>query len=288
MQLPNNTRLQNGKYKIRETIGRGGFAYTYLAEHCIARQKVAIKELYVHNASIRSKQVIGAGYMVVWPTPEYEHNIKESFLREVRTLWRLRQSHIVHIKDVFEENNTLYYVMEYINGRNLRQILREEGAISEEMALKYVKQVAKGLVYLHRKRRLHLDIKPENIIIDAKGYAYIIDLGASVHLREDGTLTRTSDNTTYTPHFAPIEMLRHERPSAASDVYSLGATLYNLLTNRVPEDAIDRIEGEDNLTPLPHTISRPLREVVLKAMRRHANHRYSSMSSFLQHLESIH
>ena len=287
MQLPNNTKLQNGKYKIRETIGRGGFAYTYLAEHCLARQKVAIKELFVHNASIRSNQIIGAGNMVVWPTLEFEHNIKESFLREVRTMWRLRQSHIVHIKDVFEENNTIYYVMEYINGRNLRQILRDEGAIPENTALKYVKQVAKGLVYLHLKRRLHLDIKPENIIIDAKGYAYIIDLGASVHLKDDGTMTRTSDNTTYTPHFAPIEMEEHKKPCAASDVYSLGATLYNLLTNRVPEDAKDRVEREDNLTPLPHSISHPLRDVVMKAMRRNARHRYPSMSSFLQHLESI-
>lgn len=288
MQLPNNTKLQNGKYKIRETIGHGGFAYTYLADHCLARQKVAIKELYVHNLCFRSIQLGGVSYNVVWPSLEYKHNAKESFLREVRTLWKLRQSHIVHIKDVFEENNTIYYVMEYVNGRNLQQILKEEGAIPEETALKYVKQVAKGLVYLHRKRRLHLDIKPENIIIDAKGYAYIIDLGASVHLKEDGTLTRTSDNNVCTPRFAPIEMLRHEKPTAASDVYSLGATLYNILTNKLPAYAADRVMGDDNLVPLPNTISSQLRKVVMKAMRRHANHRYSSMSVFLQHLESIH
>lgn len=284
MNLPNGTKLQSGKYKIRETLGNGGFGFTYLAEHCFTGQKVAIKELFVNRRCTR----LPHSARVVWPIGLngffYWMNTKSDFLHEVNTLWKLRQSHIVHVMDAFEENNTVYFVMEYLNGKTLRTILKEQGALPEEKAVKYIKQVAKGLVYLYRKHRYHLDIKPENIIIGHRGYAYIIDFGACIHVHSDDN---TYDhNFQYTKHFAPKEVQERDNVTEASDVYSLGATLYNLLTNTKPADAIDRMNGKEHLKTLPNTISPKLRRIVEKSMRKSARNRYQTMKEFLEQLES--
>ena len=285
MELRRGVKLQNGKYKIRETIGQGGFGYTYLAEHCLVKQKVAIKELFVYDKCSRA-----LSSDVHWPIDPlgilYSMGIKASFLREVKTLWKLRQSHIVHVMDAFEENNTIYCVMEYLNGRTLKQILEDEGALSEDRAVAYIKQVAKGLRYLHRRHRYHLDIKPGNVIVDSRGYAYIIDFGACIHLGTDGEST-SRPQYQFTPHFAPYEIETLDQPCAASDVYSLGATLYTLLTNKIPTDAVLRMEGIKHLEPLPNTISQELREIVEKAMRKRARNRYQTMDTFLSKLESL-
>lgn len=288
MDLFAGTKLQRGKYKILETIGRGGFGYTYLAEHCLVKQKVAIKELfrinYCTRAFLQDK--------IVWTDTDKEREIKLGFLKEVKTMWKLRQSHIVHVKDVFEENNTIYYVMEYVNGRTLRQIVKEEGCIPQEKAVKYIAQVADGLRYLHRKHRYHLDIKPENIIIDAKGYAYIIDFGASVHTKKnkrtgDDTLTSESSIDQYTRAFAPAEILIFNEACVGSDIYSLGATLYNILSNTLPVDAASRYRGDVHLKSLRGKIDTTLWEIIKKAMEPDSDDRFESMSEFQKKLESL-
>lgn len=284
MNLKNRTLLQQGKYKIVETIGQGGFGFTYLATHSFVGQKVAIKELFVQGVCMRSSKLFGN--KVFWTNGSVEQKTKELFIKEVKTLWKLRHPHIVHVKDVFEENGTIYFVMEFINGENLLKLLQKQGSLPEDVALDYIKQVAHGLKYMHRKRRLHLDIKPNNLIVDAKGYVYIIDFGSSVHLMESGIVTTTSAPLSYTPGFASYEVQTHSiELSAAADVYSLGATLYTLLTNQVPPEAEKRMLGVDHLKPLPETISSNTRKVVEKALRKKASNRYQSIDEFLKHLE---
>lgn len=244
--LQPNTTLQGGKYRIERVLGQGGFGITYLASYVPYNHQVAIKELFIggEGQAICDRR----GNLVVVTNSANQASFdqqKEKFKKEAKRLENLNHPNLVKVYEFFEENGTAYYVMDYIEGESLRTKLNREGCLSESLVLKYLQQILPALDTAHKQNIWHLDIKPENIMVDRYGHAYLIDFGASKHVEPNSTLT-TSLALAYTPGYCPPELLdlSNETPEYYlqaikdigpwTDIYALGATIYNLLTETIP------------------------------------------------------
>lgn len=242
--LQPGTLLQGGRYRIIQTLGQGGFGITYLAEQTDLNIKVCIKEFFMEPFGRRSDD--GVSFIA--------HNTKaandaetyrKKFIKEAQTLARLEtynNPNIIRVKACFEENNTAYYAMEYIDGDSLHDIYKQAynennntRGISEALAIEYITAIANALDTLHSSNTLHLDVKPSNIMVRHDGSCVLIDFGISKHYDESGR------PTSFTPigitrGFTPIEQYNSDGSSltTATDIYSLGATLYTLITGEVP------------------------------------------------------
>ena len=179
-ELQSGALLQGGKYKIEKVLGQGGFGITYLAEQTNLGRKVCIKEFFMKEYGERTAAsaaddsatviaddatVLTGVSAVTSAAAEIMGKYREKFVKEARTIARLDHPGIVRIHDVFEENGTAYYVMDFIEGENLNDLVKREGALSEERALGYIRQVADALSYVHGRNIMHLDVKPANIIV---------------------------------------------------------------------------------------------------------------------------
>ena len=163
--LPIGTILKGGTYRIVRFIGSGGFGCTYEAEHIELDEKVAIKEFFVKDFCNRDETTLRISVATQGKVGLVD-KLRSKFKDEARSLYRLRHPGIVHVSDVFEENGTAYYVMDYVDGLSLQDIVASEGPLPEGRALKYVRQVAGALAYVHSNNRLHLDIKPDNVMVE--------------------------------------------------------------------------------------------------------------------------
>ena len=280
MNLPDNTLLQGGKYRIIRFISSGGFGCTYEAELVLLHKRVAIKEFFVKdfcNRDVSNSHVTVATQSKV----KLIERLKKKFIEEASALFSMQHPNIVRVTDVFEENSTAYYVMDYINGQSLQDIVKGNGALGESQAVGYIKQVAEALKYVHGLNRLHLDVKPGNIMIDDNNQAILIDFGASKQYDEvDGENTSTLLGKT--PGYAPLEQIGNEVAKflPATDIYALGATLYKLLTGVNPVSATQLASGE-TLEPIPSTISKSTRNAIAAAMEINKNKRPQSIDEFL-------
>ena len=231
------TILKNGNYRIETVLGAGGFGITYRAVQLGLERTVAIKEFFLEDYCERSVSTSQVAYGVS-STTTVARRLKEKFLREAQLISQLKCRNIVEIYDVFEENNTAYYVMEYIPGGNLNDYVKNSGPMSEQQALSIIAQVANALEYIHDRKILHLDVKPANIMFRDNKEVVLIDFGISKRYDEKGTQT-SSAILGRSRGYAPIEQYKAtalEHFSPATDIYSLGATLYYLLTaTRPPE-----------------------------------------------------
>lgn len=266
MQLQSGTLLQGGKYKIERVLGQGGFGITYLAENTMLEGKVAIKEFFFKEYCNRD----GETSHVTIPTEgnrELVNRFKQKFIKEARTIFKLNHPNIVRILDIFEENGTAYYVMDYIDGESLGDMVKRCGAIPESEAIGYIKEVASALSYIHGEKINHLDIKPGNVMKRGKdGQILVIDFGVAKQYD-----TETAEGTTTTPvgishGYSPMEQYqRHgvQTFSPQSDVYALAATLYKLLTGITPPEAI---EIQDQGLPLEPLETKHISETVIAAI----------------------
>ena len=155
------TTLQGNKYIIDTILGSGGFGNTYLATHAVLGRKVAIKEFFMKEYCDRdhtTSQVI----VHTDSSRQIVDKYKQKFLKEAQMIASLKNEHIIQIHDIFEENDTAYYVMEYVDGGSLKDKVESEGALSEIDAINYICQVGDALSYLHSNNILHLDVKPAN------------------------------------------------------------------------------------------------------------------------------
>lgn len=236
-QLQPNTLLQGGKYKIINELGQGGFGITYLAVQSGLDRKVAIKEFFMKELCERDESTSHVT-LGTEGSRETVSRFREKFLKEARNIARLNHPHIVRIIDVFEENGTAYYVMEYAENGSLADKVKREGYLSEPVATRYILQVAEALDYIHQQKMNHLDVKPANIMLNEKDEAVLIDFGLSKQY--DAT---TGNQTSTTPvgiseGYAPMEQYMGVNTfSPETDVYSLGATFYKLLTGITPPNA---------------------------------------------------
>ena len=283
-----NSTLQGGKYRIIERLGQGNFGITYLAEDPSLEGKVAIKELFFKGDCCRDDSTCNVMTIPAWCNREIVERSKQKFIKEARTIFSLNHPNIVRILDVFEENGTAYYVMEYIEGESLGDMVKRRGAIPEAEALGYVKDAASALEYIHSKNINHLDIKPSNLVLrHDDGKVLVIDFG--VAKQYDAV---TSEGTTTTPvgishGYSPAEQYRKNGVQAfspQSDVYALAATLFKLLTGNTPPGAIEILsEGFPVAELLENYISRPVIFAIAMAMKgRHE--RTQSVTEFVSNL----
>lgn len=281
-----NTLLQGGKYRIEKVLGQGGFGITYLASQELLDRKVCIKEFFFKEYCDRDGET-----SQVTISTQSNHDMVErfmnKFLKEARTISQLDHSNIVKIHDIFKENNTAYYVMDYIEGCSLNDIINLRGALPSDEAVGHIKPIAEALEYLHESNINHLDIKPANIMvrsIDTK--AVLIDFGVSKQYDEQGGQTSTTP-VGISHGYAPMEQYKQGGVSTFSpqtDIYALGATLYKLVTGQTPPQAMDVLD--DGLPSLPSTVSPSVAAAIKKAMQPLKKDRPQSVKEFLDILNN--
>ena len=287
MYLANNTLLQGGKYKIVGHISSGGFGNTYEGVHTMMDTRVAIKEFFPKMFCNRDENTSHIT-VATQSNKELVDKLRKKFIEEAKAIFKMNHPNIVKVHDIFEENGTAYYVMDYIDGKSLGDIVKQRGPLPEAEAVGYIRQVADALKYVHSLNRLHLDIKPGNIMVDKNGKAILIDFGASKHYdMESGENTSTLMGVN-TKGYAPVEQSTQSftKFSPATDIYALGATLYKLLTGITPPDANLLMAKEETLAPLPSCISKSTHNAVLQAMTLIRADRPQTIDVFLGLLDS--
>ena len=215
---------------------------------------------------------------------ETVEKLKARFLKEAKNIAKLDHNGIVRIHDIFEENNTAYYVMDYIDGESLSEMVKRVGPLSESKAIEYIRKVGDALDYIHSRNMTHFDVKPANIMIRRKDDAPIlIDFGLSKQYDIHGDATSTLMQGV-SQGYSPLELYSAGCVSSFSpqtDVYSLGATLYYLVTGNIPPIASDII---DNGLQLPSIVSSAVSNAISCAMTISRAKRPSCVSTFLDKL----
>ncbi|MEY4927596.1 MAG: hypothetical protein RI894_2032, partial [Bacteroidota bacterium] len=242
--LPNGTFLQSGKYHILETIGSGGFGITYLVENRHTKQQQVIKELFLSVSGMTCTRE-GTNLVFYTTNPKFQFSrFKENFRKEAGVLLKLKKvTGVVNVIAIFEENDTIYFAMDWIDGQNLQQWTSEKNDRSSpyyiEQCVVWAMNAAFIVHGVHREGVLHRDIKPQNMMVVPKtGQLVLIDFGIARDFVEGETQTQTAMQS---PGYSPPEQweLKAQR-GAYTDVYSLGATLYFLLTGRTPPENSDQ------------------------------------------------
>ena len=282
MQLSKETLLQNGKYRIEKVLGQGGFGITYLARQQSTGQEVCVKEFFMRDFCSRSAN----NYSVTLGTSANKdllERYRNKFIKEARTISTLDHPNIIHIYDIFQENGTAYYVMDYIDGESLSEMVKHRGILPEQEAVNYIRAVGDALRYIHQRNINHLDVKPGNIMVHrSDSRVFLLDFGMSKQYDTAGN--QTSSTPLGISHgFAPIEQYSPEGIKAFSpqtDIYSLGATLYYLITGATPPPASELFASE--LDGFPSTISASVKKAVNLAMKPQKKERPQSVDDFLK------
>ena len=267
-QLQPGTLLQGGKYRIVRVLGQGGFGITYVGYNTEFEETVAIKEFFLKGVTERDETTSVVSVSNADNVQQFEEQ-REKFKKEARRLRKLKNEHIVKVHDLFEENGTAYYVMDYIEGESLSERIKRTGAPITEAEVKAIlSQILSALKEVHQSEIWHLDLKPGNIMVDKRGNAYLIDFGASKQIRANGSVT-TSTALCYTPGYAPNEQIgqMYDRFGPWTDIYALGATLFNLLTNKKPPMTIDIEEDEEDAFEFPDSVSQAMRKQIIWMMQ---------------------
>ena len=244
-------------------LGEGGFGITYLGYDLQTDTKAAIKEYFPSGISYRFSGQSRTVSIQDKGSSEQFAKGKERFLGEARTVYRFRdEENIVNVLDFFSENNTVYIVMEYIEGVSLGQYLSQNGRVGDfDELYKILRPVMVSLDHVHKAGLIHRDISPSNLMIDMNGTVKLLDFGTARSMSEDG---EKSLSVILKHGFAPMEQYKtHGKQGAWTDVYALCATMYKLLTGQTPVSAMDRMDSE---MPLPSALGvkiSPAQEEVL-------------------------
>ena len=245
--LPVGTLLFHGTYRVVRHLASGGFGNTYEAVDTQLGDSVAIKEFFPKQLCGRSSEG-GTVTMLSTDCGELFTQLRTKFKKEATRIRRLNHPHIVRVLAYFEEQGTAFYAMDFLRGESLSARMKRTGRpLTETEVRRYLPQVLSALKEMHAKELWHLDLKPGNIMINERDEAVLIDFGASKQLRtEEGVSVSTSLSCAYTPGYAPLELVDQnlEKFGPWTDLYSLGATLYNLLTGARPLSPSHLIQGE--------------------------------------------
>ena len=287
--------LDSGKFKytIVKVLGNGTFGITYLATIPVRgslgslEMKVAVKEFFMKDVCSRradgSLQEMTQGGLV------YNYAIK--FRREAENLSRLDHPQIVRVLDVFTANNTVYYAMEFVEGENLNEFLKEHGHMSESEAVSCIRSIAAPLEYMHEHKMLHLDLKPGNVMRrSSDGKCVLIDFGLSKYYADNGEPESSTNIGMGTPGYAPIEQAqagKNRQVYPTLDIYALGGTFYKLLTGEAPPEASELLDGfpREKLLYPGSGISVSVADAIEKAMSPRRIDRPQSVRDFLTLLE---
>ena len=262
----------NGRYKIQTLIGTGGMAAVYLAKDLILDRLVAIKVLRLDFRQ--------------------NNDAMRRFRREALSATQLTHPNIVGVYDVGQSQEMNYIVMEYVEGTDLKDYVRQRGALHPIEAVRIMLQIVSAIAAAHQNRIIHRDIKPQNILIDREGNVKITDFGIAVAL-SDTSLTQT--NTLLgSVHYLSPEQARGGMATIQTDIYALGIVLYELLTGRVPFDGESAVSIalKHFQEPLPPVVNptamvpQSLENIVLKATAKDPMNRYRSCYEMFQDLKT--
>lgn len=282
-QLPVNS-IVKGRYIVGKVLGAGGFGITYIGYDLKMNGKVAIKEFYMLNAVNRSQS------LTVVPTNEKTGEAfgkgKERFLGEAKVLAQfMDEPGIVQVRDFFEENGTVYIVMEYIEGETLSQYAKREGPQSFEKIINMLEPVMLALDKVHKKGLIHRDISPSNIMLEKDGTVRLLDFGAA---RVQSLMGERSLSVMLKPGYAPEEQYRsHGEQGPWTDVYAMCATIYRLITGKVPPISTDRTFQDDIVPPskLGAKISPQEEAALMRGLAVKSSERIRSMDELLKCLK---
>jgi len=264
-----------GKYKLLGEIGKGGMSAVYLAEHVLMRRRVAIKVL-------PKSRVKDTSYL-------------ERFRLEARAVAKLDDPHIVRAFDIDNEGDTHYIVMEYVDGQDLHRLVSQNGPLDAETAADYIAQAATGLAHAHEKNLVHRDIKPANLLVDRTQTVKLLDLGLARLIEdEQSSLTLANDENVLgtADYLAPEQALNSHTADHRSDIYSLGCTMYFLLTGRppFPEGTISerllkhQVEEPDSLLKLRPDLPMSLIDICNRMMHKRPELRFESANEVAEKL----
>ena len=270
--------LHSGGFRIEGVLGQGGFGITYRGQDTGLQRKVAIKEFFPFGAALRI-----ASDNRLEPTgglsrAEFE-KMRAQFFEEARTLARFNHPGIVNVYTVFQEKNTAYMVMEFLRGKSLMQLVETRGKIPESEAIELIEKAGHALEEVHRVGLLHRDLKPDNVML-CDGRVVLLDFGSAFAIAQDSAQAQAL----VTPGYAPLEQYSTTaRFAAYTDIYSLGATLYCLLTGAPPPEATDRAAGVELKAP---QASRLVSDAVIWALQTNAGQRPQTVREWLRALRS--
>ncbi|MDE5849808.1 MAG: serine/threonine protein kinase [Muribaculaceae bacterium] len=250
---------KNYRYEIIKVLGQGSFGITYLASLQIigelgsinANAKVAIKEFFMSDVNGRSENTVTSSSKA-----GLFDKYREKFVKEALNLSKLNHPNIVKVLECFEANNTVYYSMDYIEGENLDDYIRQRMYLAESETLRLSDRILDALGHMHSKGMLHLDLKPSNIMM-RQGEPILIDFGLSKQYDEAGNPETTTSIGAGTPGYSPIEQSNYygagsqsKAMSATMDIYALGATMFKMLAGHRPPIASEILNSgfpEDEL-----------------------------------------
>jgi serine/threonine protein kinase len=275
--LAPNTLLQ-GRYLVMRLLGQGGMGAVYQATDRKFGNAVALKETFYNDLQLR-----------------------KAFSHEARLLNRLRHAALPVVTDYFAIGERQFLVMQYIPGKDLEQLLADrktqgQGVFMTSQVLRWADQLLDALEYLHSQKPpiIHRDIKPQNLKLTPRGEVILLDFGLA-----KGIVTHQSQVSQsirgYTPNYASLEQIRGTGTDARSDIYSIGATMYHLLTGEMPQDALTRIaailmsqpDPLKSIASMNPEVPAAIAQVIEKSMAPHPDQRYSSAAAMRQALRSV-
>lgn len=282
-ELASGTMLSGGKYVIEKKIGAGGFGITYLARHTILDRKYAIKELFMSGYNVRNNATNHVSLQGL-EVKDFDR-VRQTFINEARTLAHLNNEAIVKVIDIFDENGTSYMVMPFVEGTTLKSMVEKDGPMEYEMAVNYMVQICEALTYIHSKDILHRDVTPDNVIVTPEQKIVLIDFGSARKFIDNKTQRQT---TIVKPGYAPLEQhSARSRKGAFTDIYSVGAVFYYLLTGERPMDATERVlEKMKEPIELNSNIPPQINAIIMKAMEMDGEMRYQSAKELIDDIFS--
>ena len=279
--------ILRGTYRIDSYLSSGGFGNTYIATNIEFDERVAIKEFFMKGVTQRDENHTTVSVSNVENKDSFLAQ-REKFKKEARRIRQLKNKHIVAVHDLFEENGTAYYVMDYVDGENLAERLKKNGRPMTESEVRLIlPQILNALKAVHDAGIWHLDLKPANIMLEKDGMVKLIDFGASKQLNAQKGGATTSTAISYTNGYAPREQMEqnYDKFGPWTDIYALGATLYNLLTNKrppLPTDIDDDISVDKHESlPFTDNISSEMKSMVLQMMKTNRIQRPQNIDAIL-------
>ncbi len=274
-----------GMYRVERQLASGGFGNTYEVVSLAFNERFALKEFFLKGVNEREKDMMTVSVSNGQNNALFEEQLAK-FKKEAQRLHELHNDHIVKVHAMFEDNGTAYYIMDFIEGCSLSEKLKATKCpLPENEVRQILIQLLDALGEIHQNKLWHMDLKPANVMVDKNGKAVLIDFGASKQLNPDGGAT-TSTALCYTPGYAPSEQVEQSMGKCGpwTDLYALGATLFNLLTNQKPPLSSDISESPDEAFAPLQGVSQEMQTLVRWLMQPPRTQRPQSVQEVLDYL----